>query len=63
MMLLIVKDERPKPADFSNMTDQERAELFKTMISYGGTYTFNGKPVTHTTSTFLGIKSGPPRIS
>ena len=25
------------------MTDQERVDLFKTMLSYGGTYTFDGK--------------------
>ena len=28
MMSLIVKDERPRPADLAKMTDQERAELF-----------------------------------
>jgi len=27
-MPLIVKDERPRPADLAKMTDQERAELF-----------------------------------
>ena len=25
------------------MTDPERADLFKTMIAYGGTYAFDGK--------------------
>ena len=29
------------------MTDQERIELFKTMVAYGGTYTYNGKTITH----------------
>jgi hypothetical protein len=47
MMVLIVNDERPKPADLATMTDQERAELFRTMVAYGGTYTFDGKAVTH----------------
>ncbi len=47
MMVLIVKDERPKAADLAAMTDQERAELFRTMVAYGGTYTFDGKVVTH----------------
>jgi hypothetical protein len=47
MLVLIVKEERPKPHDLAKMTDQERAELFKTMNSYGGTYTFDGKTVTH----------------
>ena len=47
MMVLIVKDERAKPADLAKMTDQERAELFKTMIAYGGTYTLDAKTITH----------------
>jgi lipocalin-like protein len=47
MVVLIVKDERPKPADLAKMTDQERADLFKTMIAYGGTYTFDGRTITH----------------
>jgi hypothetical protein len=49
MMVLIVKDERPKPTatDLTKMTDRERAELFGTMAAYGGTYTFDGKTVTH----------------
>lgn len=47
MMVLIVKDERPKPADLAKMTDQERADLFKTMAAYGGTYTFDGTTITH----------------
>ncbi len=47
--MLIVKDERPKPTatDLTKMTDRERAELFGTMASYGGTYTFDRKTVTH----------------
>jgi hypothetical protein len=47
MFVLIVKDNRPKPPDLAKMTDQERVELFKTMIAYGGTYTYDGKTVTH----------------
>lgn len=47
MIGLIVKDERPKAADLAKMTDQERADLFKTMAAYGGTYTFNGTTITH----------------
>ncbi len=47
MIGLIVKDERPKPADLAKMTDQERAELFRTMVAYGGTYTLNSKTITH----------------
>jgi len=29
------------------MTDQERSDLFKTMLAYGGTYDFDGKIVKH----------------
>jgi hypothetical protein len=47
MMVLFVKDERPKPSDFATMTDQERADLFRTMQAYTGTYDFDGKKVTH----------------
>lgn len=51
MLVLIVSDKRPKPPDVARMTDQERVELFnklfKTMIAYGGTYTYDGKTVTH----------------
>ena len=47
MMVLIVKEERPTPADLATITDRERAELFRTMIAYGGTYTFDGTTVTH----------------
>lgn len=47
MLVLIVSDKRPKPADVARMTDQERVELFKSTIAYGGTYTYDGKTVTH----------------
>jgi hypothetical protein len=43
MFILVVKDNRSKPADLAKLTDQERAELFKTMIAYSGKYTFDGK--------------------
>jgi Lipocalin-like domain len=42
-LVLIVSDKRPKVSDLTKLTDSERAELFKTMIAYGGTYTFDGK--------------------
>jgi hypothetical protein len=47
MMVLIINEERPKPSSLEKMTDLERAELFKTMIAYGGTYTVEGKIITH----------------
>jgi hypothetical protein len=47
MLVLIVSDKRPKPADMTKMTDQDRVALFKSAIAYGGTYTYDGKTVTH----------------
>jgi len=47
MLPLFVSDKRPKPTDLGKMTDQERVELFKTTIAYGGTYTYDGKTITH----------------
>ena len=47
MMVLMVKDARPEPSDLAAMTDQERVELFKTMVAYAGTYTVDSRTVTH----------------
>lgn len=47
MSALIVKDERPKPIDLAKVTNEERVELYKTMIAYGGTFSVNGNVVTH----------------
>jgi len=47
MMAIIVKGDRLTPNDLATVTDQQRADLFRTMIAYGGTYTFDGKIVTH----------------
>ncbi len=47
VLVLMVSDKRPKPSDLAKITDQERVELFKTTIAYGGTYTYDGKVVTH----------------
>ena len=47
MLVLIVREPRPKPDKVDNLTDQQRADLFRTMTPYGGTYTFDGKTVQH----------------
>ena len=47
MYAILVKAERPKPTDLAKLTDKERVELFKTVIAYAGTFTFDGKTVTH----------------
>lgn len=47
MIVIVVKQERPRPTEPSRMTERDRAELFQSMVSYAGTYTFDGKTVTH----------------
>ena len=47
MMVLMVKDGRPRPSDLANITDQERAELLRTMVAYAGTYNVEGNAVRH----------------
>jgi hypothetical protein len=47
MSAILVKDGRPKPADMAKMAGEERAELFNTMYAYAGTFTSDGKTVTH----------------
>ena len=47
MFAFLVKDERSKPIDLAKVTNEERVELFKTMIAYGGTFSVAGNVVTH----------------
>jgi hypothetical protein len=47
MMVIIVRRPRPKPDSIEKTTDQERAELLRTLTAYAGTYTFNGSQVEH----------------
>lgn len=46
MLVLMVRDDRPRPT-LTGITDAQRIELFNSMAAYGGTYTFDGKTVTH----------------
>lgn len=46
--VLVVAGPRLNPADLAKVTDAERAELFKTMAAYSGTFTFDGMTVVHT---------------
>ena len=57
MLVLMVSDKRPKPSDLAKVTDQERLDLFKTMLAYGGTYTFDGKTI-NIRSKYLGMETG-----
>ena len=42
LLVLIVQENRLKPSDLTKLTDQERAELFKSMIAYGGRFKLEG---------------------
>ena len=47
MLVLIVRRDRPKPESVEKITDQQRADLHRSMTAYGGTYKFDGKRVEH----------------
>jgi len=47
MSAILAKEMRPKPPDLAKVTNEERVELFKTVIAYAGTFKFDGKTVTH----------------
>jgi hypothetical protein len=47
MMAIIVFSDRPKSDSLDKMNDQQRAELFRTMLAYGGTYTRRGDRIEH----------------
>jgi hypothetical protein len=46
MLVVITHDGRPKPSR-TDMTDQDRAEQYRTLNTYGGTYTFHGDSIEH----------------
>jgi long-subunit fatty acid transport protein len=48
MLVLIVSDENDRPAvGGAPPTAEQSASLFRTMVSYGGTYEFDGHTVKH----------------
>jgi hypothetical protein len=47
MIGLVVRGSRPKPESVDKMTDQQRANLFRSMVAYGGTYKFQGGTMEH----------------
>ena len=47
MSAIEVAEQRLKPTDLAKLGDADRAALFKTMLAYGGTFSFDGKVVTH----------------
>jgi hypothetical protein len=47
LAVLIVRSGRPKPQDIAKITEQERSQLFSSMLAYTGTYKFDGKTIEH----------------
>jgi hypothetical protein len=47
MNVIEVAEQRPRPADLAKLADSDRAILFKTLLAYAGTFSFDGKVVTH----------------
>ena len=47
MSVMVTFGSRPKPANLSRVTDQERVQLYRTLLSYGGTFSIEGSTVTH----------------
>jgi hypothetical protein len=47
MIVLIVRNPRPKPDGAEHITDQERIDLFRTITAYAGTYKFDGSIIEH----------------
>ena len=46
-LVMITWDGCPKPESIEKTTDQQAAELYRTMLAYGGTYDFDGNKVEH----------------
>ena len=47
MLVLVLSDDRPKPASIKNATPEQEAALFRSMLAYGGTYKFDGTRIEH----------------
>ena len=47
MLVLITFDGRIKPPDVTKTTLEERDALYRSMVAYGGTYTYSGNQIQH----------------
>src|SRR5437762_5599373 len=47
VLVVILRHPRPRPEALDKISDQQRADLHRTMTAYGGTYRFDGKNVAH----------------
>ncbi len=68
VFFIMAKENRAKPADLPSLTDQERVELYNSMIAYAGTFAFDGETATHKCGNLMersldGQRSDPsPRV-
>jgi hypothetical protein len=47
MLVLVLKDDRPRPENIEKATPEQQAALFRSMLAYGGTYKFDGTRIEH----------------
>ena len=47
MTVIEVAEQRPMPTDLAKLADSDRVALFKTLLAYAGTFSFDGKVVIH----------------
>jgi hypothetical protein len=47
MMVLMTQAGRPRADSIEKMTDQQRQQLYSSMIAYAGTYEFDGRTIEH----------------
>jgi hypothetical protein len=47
MLVLVLRDDRPRPAGIAKTTPEQQAALFGSMLAYGGTYKFDGARIEH----------------
>ena len=47
MLVLITWDGRIKPPDVTKTTIEDRDALYRSMVAYGGTYTYSGNQIQH----------------
>jgi hypothetical protein len=47
MFVIITRGERSKPENLATMTDQQRADLFRSVTAYSGMFKFDGETIEH----------------
>ena len=47
VFFIMAKENRTKPASLASLTDQDRVELYNSMVAYAGTFAFDGETATH----------------